>query len=306
MQKNSQILEQKPALSPLKIWIMAARPKTLFIAGVPICVGTVLAIGKTDQIHLGLAFLVLICAVSIQMGVNMINDALDFKKGADRTGRLGPARVTQMGLMSGEQVLKAGFLCFAFSLLCGIPLTMIGGWPFLAALLSSVIFGYLYTGGPFPLAYVGLGEVFAFSFFGYVTTCSAYFFQTGVIDGFCLWAATQMACLATVPIIFNNTRDMISDQKANKKTLSVRFGLNFSRGEITLFSIAPYLIGYVWILYGYPMMAWLPLLSFPLTFFNVQFVWQNEPSIKYNEPFTRSAKMPLIFGSLLVIGYLLS
>ncbi len=292
--------------SKFKILIMAARPKTLSVSAVPIIVGTLLALDKVKSMQWMLAFVALICAFAIQIGINLINDAIDFKKGADDEKRLGPKRVTQAGLLSYEQVLLYGLSFFLFALICGIPLILSAGWPLFWALLTSVIFGYLYTGGPFPLAYLGLGELFVLIFFGYVITCSAFYIQTGFIDSTCLLAATQLGLLAIIPIAINNARDIETDQKVNKKTLSVFFGLTFSRWEITLLTTSAYLLGLIWIVKGYYLMAILPFLATPLTYKNVQAIWLNPPSSLYNDYLARSAQNQLIFAGLLVIGYLSS
>lgn len=306
MYRDSQALKSENELSSFKIWLMAVRPKTLSISCAPIFVGTILSLGETQKINWFLAFSAFISAILIQMGINIINDALDFKRGADTQERLGPPRVTQTKLLSYHQVLRGGGLCFAAALLCGMPLMIAGGWPLATALLVSIIFGYLYTGGPAPLAYYGLGELFVMIFFGYVITCSAYYVQTGMVNTYCLLAATQIGLLAIVPIVINNTRDIESDRKANKRTLSVRFGLAFSRCEIAFFSASAYLIGFAWIVKGYPKMALLPFLAFPLVFENIRAVWQKEPSKEYNQYLARSAQSQLFFCLLLALGYLLS
>lgn len=306
MQKNSQTLNADTDHSFMKKWVMASRPKTLSLSCVPILTGTVLAIGKTTHMQWILALLALISAFFIQIGINIINDALDFKRGADTEERLGPQRVTQSGLLTYKQVLIGGLLCFAFALLVGIPLAIASGWPLVAALISSVIFGYFYTGGPMPLAYFGLGELFVMIFFGYVITCSAFYLQTGYVDSACLIAATQIGLLAVVPIVINNTRDIISDRKANKWTLSVRFGIRFSRWEIILLTTGAYLIGFLWMGKGFTLMTFLPFLALPFIYQNVRAIWKIDPSPSYNNFLARSAQGQLFFGLLLCIGYALS
>lgn len=304
MQKNSQILTPDQSNSPIKIWWMAARPKTLSLSIVPIIVGTVLA-SEQVQMNWILAALALISAIFIHIGINIINDALDFKRGADTEERLGPQRVTQSGLLSYKQVLNGGFFCFFAALISGIPLMFAAGWPLIFALVLSVLFGYFYTGGPMPLAYFGLGELFVMLFFGYVITCSTYYIQTGFIDSTCFLAATQIGLLAVVPIVINNTRDIITDLKANKQTLSARFGITFSRLEVILLTVAAYLIGLSWIIKEQPMMFLLPLLAIPFIYKNIQAVCKTDPSIAYNQYLARSAQGQLLFALLLCIGFFL-
>jgi len=296
---------QTNKISQFKIWFLATRPKTLSISCTPIFLGTFLAVAKVDFIHWNLALLALICACSIQIGINLVNDAIDFKKGADREGRLGPLRVTQSGLLSYKQVLRFALVCFLFAILFGIPLILTGGWPLFWALFASIIFGYLYTGGPFPLAYWGLGEVFVLIFFGYVITCSAFYLQTGFVDSACLLGATQIGLLAMITIAINNTRDMSTDLIARKMTLSVRLGLSFSRYGIMILSGLPYLLGLIWMWQRKPLMGVLPFLVFHLIYKNAKAIWENPPSSLYNEYLARSAKNQLLFGVLLITGYLI-
>jgi len=305
MVKSAQTLQQAN-LSHLEILIMAARPKTLPVSAVAIIVGTLLAVGEVSQIQWITALFALICAFAIQIGINLINDAIDFKKGADTEERLGPQRVTQAGLMSYQQVLTYGFAFFFFAFICGIPLMLAGGWPLFWALIASITFGYLYTGGPFPLAYLGLGEIFVLIFFGYVITFSAFYIQTKAINSNCILAATQLGLLAILPIAINNARDIKTDQSVNKKTLAVLFGLTFARWEITILSILPYFIGIGWAIKGLPLMTVLPLLAFHGAYKNVRNIWQKPPGTIYNQYLARSAQNQLFFGLLLMTGYLVS
>ena len=150
----------------MKNWILAFRPKTLTAALVPVGVGTALPLGLGLGSKPGLAVLALISALFIQIGTNLVNDASDFKKGADTAERIGPKRVTQSGLLSPRTVLAGGLFCFLLAILFGIPLVLSGGWPLVWIGLFSVFAGYAYTAGPFPLAYLGLGDFFVLVFFG--------------------------------------------------------------------------------------------------------------------------------------------
>ncbi len=244
----------------------------------------------------------LLCSLAIQIGTNLVNDALDFKKGADAEGRLGPKRMTQEGLLSFDQVLGVGCLCFGLALLCGIPLMLAGGWPLVFILLASVACGYLYTGGPFPLAYTGVSDLFVLIFFGWVSTDTVYFLQTGEVTFACFLAATQIGLLAIVPHAINNLRDHISDARVNKRTLAVRFGIRFARWEITLLSLIPFIMGLLWLREGYLWMAVLPLFALPAIIRNLQLIWQTEPSVQYNQFLAKSALCQLLFAILLALG----
>src|SRR5262249_10960709 len=166
-----------PAPSPsLRTWLLAARPKTLTAAVVPVVVGTGLALGQGMAV-LWPALAALVGAMLIQIGTNLTNDYYDFRKGADTHERVGPTRVTQSGLTSPQTVLAAGAACFALATLVGVALVARGGWPFVVIGLASVLAGWAYTGGPFPLGYLGLGDLFVMVFFGLVAVPGTFYAQ---------------------------------------------------------------------------------------------------------------------------------
>ena len=300
--QTEKLIKQVPAW---KIWCLAARPKTLPISFVPIMVGTAFAFGDLAMINWFISIMALLSSLLIQIGTNLTNDALDFKKGADREGRLGPQRVTQGGLLSIKAVLMGGFLSFALALLCGIPLIMIGGWPLFAVLLVSVLCGYLYTGGPYPLAYIGISGLFILLFFGWVSTMATYFLQTGTINFSIFLAGTQIGLLAIVPHDINNLRDCDSDARCNKRTLAVRFGPFAARMEITLLSLLPFLLGFLWIYQDKIWVAVLPLAALFPILKNLKSIWKTAPSKQYNQFLAISALSQLLFGLLLAMGVIL-
>ena len=222
----------------IKHWILAARPKTLSAAVVPVMLGLALA---PRPIHVGLAACTLLGALLIQIATNFINDALDFKKGADTTERLGPVRVTQAGLISAEGVMRAAYVCFGLAALCGIPLIMRGGWPLLAIGVASIVCAYIYTGGPYPLAYNGLGELFVMVFFGFVAVIGTYYVEALTVVRAAIVAGYIAGALATVLLVINNLRDVESDRTSNKKTMVVRLGEDFARLEIAFFALTPFI-----------------------------------------------------------------
>lgn len=286
----------------LQAWILAARPRTLPVSLPPIIVGNALASQKVEALNWVLIAFALFCSLGIQIGTNLVNDALDFKKGADGIGRLGPQRVTQAGIFTIHQVLKAAYLAFAFALISGLPLIHAGGWPVALILLVAIACGYFYTGGPFPLSYVGISDLFVLIFFGWAATCVMYYLQVGEVHFSCFLAATQIGFLAVVPHAINNLRDHLSDAQVKKQTVAVRFGQHFARREITFLSFAPFLLGLFWIYEGAFLMAFLPLLSYPFISRNVTAIWQTRPAPIYNEFLARSALCGLIFSCLLALG----
>lgn len=290
----------------LNSWFLATRPRTLPVSLPPIIVGGALAAKQIEHLDWLLLICALLCSLAIQIGTNLVNDALDFKKGADAIGRLGPKRMTQEGLLSFYQVLRAGCFCFGFAFLFGIPLILTGGWPLGLILLSSVMCGYLYTGGPFPLAYTGISDLFVLIFFGWISTGAIYYLQTKELTFACVLAATQIGLLAIVPHAINNLRDHISDNRVNKRTLAVRFGIHFARCEITLLSILPFILGFVWLREENLWITFLPFIALPVIIRNLRAIWQTEPSTQYNQFLANSALCQLLFSSLLALGILIA
>lgn len=297
-------LEKKKEV--LKAWFLATRPRTLPVSLPPIIVGTTLAARQLEDLNWSLVFFTLLCSLAIQIGTNLVNDALDFKKGADAVGRLGPKRMTQEGLLSFDQVLKAGCFCFSLAFLFGIPLMLAGGWPLVMVLLASIACGYLYTGGPLPLAYTGISDFFVLLFFGWVNTGAVYYLQTGKVTYICFLAATQIGLLAIVPHAINNLRDHISDARVNKRTLAVRFGTQFARWEIIFLSVIPFALGLIWLQEKNIWMTLLPFLALPAIIGNLHAICQTEPSSEYNQFLAKSALCQLLFSCLLALGIIVS
>lgn len=221
-------------------WLLAARPKTLSAAVVPVLMGSALAAHEPTAITWWVFFCALLGAVLIQIATNFINDALDFKKGADTADRLGPIRVTQAGLISPRAVMTAAWLCLAGAALCGIPLMVRGGWPMLVIGVAAILAAYAYTGGPYPLAYRGLGEIFVILFFGLVAVGGTFYAHSLQLTSSALLAGFAAGSLATVLLVINNLRDVEGDRRVDKLTTVVRFGERFARFEIAFFALAPF------------------------------------------------------------------
>jgi 1,4-dihydroxy-2-naphthoate octaprenyltransferase len=220
-------------------WLLAARPKTLAAAVAPVLVGTALAGIHATVEWLPFVF-ALLGAVFIQIGTNYVNDALDFKKGADTHARLGPLRVTQAGLLDADAVLRGAYVCFGLAALCGIPLILRGGWPIAIVGVASIIAAYAYTGGPYPLAYHGLGELFVMIFFGFTAVCGSFYLQRLALDITAWIGGFAVGSLAVVILAINNLRDIDNDRASNKRTLAARFGATFAQTEIVVFALAPF------------------------------------------------------------------
>jgi 1,4-dihydroxy-2-naphthoate octaprenyltransferase len=222
-------------------WLLAARPKTLAAAVTPVLVGTSLAFVDLATIHWPSFIFALSGAVFIQIGTNYVNDALDFKKGADTHTRLGPLRVTQAGLLDADAVLRGAYVCFGLAGLCGIPLILRGGWPIAIVGIASIIAAYAYTGGPYPLAYHGLGEIFVMIFFGFTAVCGSFYLQRLTLDATAWIGGFAAGSLAVVILAINNLRDIDNDRASNKRTLAARFGTTFAFSEVMAFALVPFL-----------------------------------------------------------------
>jgi 1,4-dihydroxy-2-naphthoate polyprenyltransferase len=226
----------------LRAWLLAARPKTLTAGAVPVVVGTAFAYADQKRIDWLMFLFALLGAIFIQIATNFINDALDFQRGADTAERLGPTRVTQAGLLTPQAVLRGATICFLLALACGVPLVLRGGYPLIAIGLLSIAAAYVYTGGPYPLAYHGLGELFVMIFFGLVAVSGSYYVQTATITWPVIAAGAAVGSISTALLAVNNLRDLESDRRSGKKTLAARFGSRFAKGEIAVFALLPFFL----------------------------------------------------------------
>jgi 1,4-dihydroxy-2-naphthoate octaprenyltransferase len=224
-----------PGKPPSKwhVWILAARPKTLWAGIAPVIVGTAMAYEANGGAWLP-AFAALFGSVMIQVGTNFANDYFDYKKGVDGFDRLGPMRVTQAGLVKPETMKRATGIAFLLACAAGVYLMCRAGWPIAVIGLLSVVCGVLYTAGPYPLGYVGLGDVFVLIFYGPVAVGGTYYVQTLDINSHVLVAGAAPGLLSVAILTVNNLRDMEGDKAAGKKTLAVRFGRTFARMEYLL------------------------------------------------------------------------
>jgi len=217
-------------VSGLRIWAMAARPRTLPAAIAPVLVGTAAAVSEAGELPRLDAFIAaLIGSIFIQIGTNLANDYSDAKRGADTVERLGPVRVTASGLVAPRSVLVATWLAFAVAVAAGVYLATVAGPVILAVGVVSIAAGVLYTGGPRPYGYAGLGELFVFLFFGLVAVNGSYYVQLEELDLLPLGLSISVGCLSTAILVVNNIRDIETDRRAGKMTLAVRIGRDGAR-----------------------------------------------------------------------------
>ena len=289
---------------PLHTWVLAARVPTLPAAVVPVVVGT--ATAWAEGHFRPLAFVAaLVAALLIQIGTNLANDYFDFRKGADTAARLGPVRITQSGLVPAETVRRATALTFGLAALVGIYLIVVGGWPILVIGLLSIAAGVLYTGGPWPLAYHGLGDLTVFLFFGLVAVVGTTYLHTGSVSLSALIYALPVATLVTSILVVNNLRDIDTDRVAGKRTLAVRLGARGTRTEYLLLVIAAYLVPLAaWLILGSPRGFWLTWLTLPLAVHLVRVVLSREGR-PLNAALAGTGRLHLAFGVLWATGIVL-
>jgi 1,4-dihydroxy-2-naphthoate octaprenyltransferase len=235
-----------PTLVP---WIEAARPKTLPAAIIPVLIGSALAysVGGFNWVP---ATFCMAFALLVQIGTNFANDYADFVKGADTPARIGPRRAVAAGLIPVRSMQMGAIMTFGAAFICGLGLVWWRGWELLPIGIMSLLFGWAYTGGPFPLAYHGLGDVFVFIFFGLVAVGGTFYVMTGFITHDTILAAVPVGLLATNILVVNNYRDIVTDERAGKHTLIVRFGRKFGRRQyafsLCLAAIVPPLLAIKW------------------------------------------------------------
>ena len=285
-------------------WILAARPRTLGAALIPVVAGCALAISISAFDPL-VSALVLASAVLIQIATNFFNDAIDHVKGADTAGRLGPTRVTSAGLLPARRVITGAFLTLALAALFALPLVLRGGGIILLVGLLSLLFAYAYTGGPFPLAYLGLGEIFVTLFFGLIAVGGTFYLNTLTFSAAAILAGLQIGLHSSVLLAVNNLRDLETDRAANKRTLAARFGLTFARLENAALVIAPFILGLAWLPIGYLWAFLLPLITLPLAWWLARAFLAATPDRKVNQLLAQAAALHAAFGLLLALAFLL-
>jgi 1,4-dihydroxy-2-naphthoate octaprenyltransferase len=283
---------------------MAARLRTLPAAVAPVFVGTALAIhdGEFD----GFAFAAaLLGALFIQVGTNLSNDYSDARRGADTEDRLGPVRVTAGGLVPPRRVLVATYVTFGLAVLCGIYLIVVAGWVLLAIGAASILAGVLYTGGPRPYGYAGLGEVFVFLFFGVVAVAGSYYVQTQDVVWQAFVASVPVGLLCAAILVVNNVRDLDTDRRAGKRTSAVRLG----RARTRVLFAAMIVVSYLTLAALVAGLSWwtlLPLVPLPLAVRLIETVRTRTDGPSLNGALAQAGMLELAFCILLSAGILAS
>lgn len=292
--------------SKITHWIEATRPKTLAAALIPVLIGA--SIAWYDQLfRTDTTLVALFCAIAIQIGTNFANDYFDFIKGADTDKRLGFQRATASGLISPKAMRNATIAVMSAAFLAGLYLVWVGGWVILAIGILSLLFGVLYTGGPYPLGYNGLGDLFVFIFFGIVAVMGTYYVNALEWSFLSLLAAIPVGALCVNILVVNNLRDINEDREANKRTLGVLFGEQALKIEYTLMLVMSY-SALIIIHLSTTLSFWmyLPFLTLYNAFELSRTVWTNTNKRLLNDTLGKTARLMVLFGILLSAGILLS
>jgi len=288
-------------VSARSAWWLALRPATLTASAAPVLVGTGAA-WADGRFAAGPALAALVGASLLQIGANFANDVFDFERGADTHDRLGPQRATQQGWISAAQMKRAMWLAFAAATVVGLYLTAVAGWPVLALGLLSIAAAYLYTGGPRPYGYLGLGDLAVFVFFGFGAVAGTYYVQAHGVSTLAWLAAIPIGALATAILVVNNLRDIETDARAGKHTLAVRLGDGPTRSYYLLLLAVAYLMpALLWwrgLADGWVMLPWL---SLPLAV-RLARRMLHERGLALNGCLVRTARLEVVFGLLFALG----
>jgi 1,4-dihydroxy-2-naphthoate octaprenyltransferase len=287
------MLETTNRISKIESWFLASRPKTLPAAVMPVFVGTAIAIH--DGVFFAPAAIVaLICSVLIQIGTNFINDLYDYLKGSDKKERVGPVRVLASGLISVNEMKIGIAIVFGSAFLLGLYLVYISDWVIFIIGILSLIAGYAYTAGPYPLAYNG-----------FVGTIGTYYIQTLEITPFVFWSSIPVGALITNILVVNNYRDIDEDKVAGKRTLAVMYGGRFARMQYLIFMIISYaILLVVYFTFKQSVLVFLPLLTLPVAIKLIKMIFKTTGK-ELNETLALTAKLSALYGLLFAVGILL-
>ncbi len=291
--------------SRIQIWLLAARPKTLPAGAVPVVIGAAVAYG-TGVFHWPSFLCALLGSVLIQIGANFSNDLFDHIKKTDDADRIGPLRVTQAGLVTPGQMKVATILVFLAALVIGIYLVYRGGWPILVIGLSSILFAILYTAGPRPLGYIGLGDLFVLTYYGPVAVAGTFYVITLDVTTSAILAGIPPGMFSTAILTVNNLRDIESDRRTGKRTLAVRFGRTFARIEYLVMLFGACLFPVILhVMYITPAWSMISLATIVVSIPTVRKILTQTSGEILNDALAETGRLLIIYGVLFSIGWLL-
>lgn len=288
-------------VSSRRAWLLASRPRTLPAAVSPVLVGLALA-GADQAFALLPALATLICALLLQIAANLANDYFDYVKGADSLGRKGPIRAAQSGLIPLHHLRVGIVVTLSLAAMIGIYLVGVAGWPILAIGLASVVSALVYTGGPFPIGYHGLGDLFVFLFFGIAAVCGTYYVQTLTLTARAIAASLPVGALTVAILVVNNLRDLDTDRIAGKRTLAVHLGPQGTRIEYRLLLASAYVIPPIFLIAGFSPWIMLPWATLPLAWRLIRTMSREEDGPALNKALAGTANLDLSFSLLLALG----
>ena len=288
----------------LSSWLMAARPRTLALSASPVVVGAALAWAAQSRIHGPALVAALMGSACIQVATNLHNDAADSERGADGADRVGPPRVTASGLLSAGAVKRAAFTCFAVALLMGIYLVAVGGWPILAIGVLSIASGWAYTGGPRPIAYTPLGELFVIAFFGVGAVAGTFWLCAGKMASEILPAGLALGLMAGAVLLVNNFRDREADARVGRRTLAILAGSQATTFIYAAMMLLPFAL-LLPISHRLPQHdVWLALIALPPALALVYRFFREPPGRGFNRILVWTVQLQALFSLLLAAGML--
>ncbi|MGE9292909.1 MAG: 1,4-dihydroxy-2-naphthoate polyprenyltransferase [Puniceicoccales bacterium] len=288
-----------------KVWLLAARPKTLPAAIVPVLLGTAVAVHE-GGFHFIPAAICLVFALLIQIGSNYANDYFDFQKGADTDKRVGPVRAVASGLVSPQQMWRATLVVLGLAFIVGLSLVFYGGWWLVAVGVLSVLCALAYTGGPYPLGYNGLADIFVFVFFGLVAVMFTAYVQTGEFTWAGFWAGCGCGLLSMNLLVVNNARDIETDREAGKRTLPVRFGYRYAVIQYCLSALLAFAVPDMLMRLGYGGWVYLTLLLMPVAVILCLRLTRAHRPRDFHLLLMYTGQLLLAYGVLLSLGIVLS
>ncbi|ACF13414.1 1,4-dihydroxy-2-naphthoate octaprenyltransferase [Chloroherpeton thalassium ATCC 35110] len=297
-------IQPAPKVSAVEAWMHAIRPKTLPAGAMPVVLGAALALAD-GKFSLWPALIALVCALLIQVATNFINEIYDNRKGADTAERLGPTRAVASGMISEQVMTRVSISMLVFTFVLGLYLVKIGGWPILLVGLLSLFFAWGYTGGPYPLAYNGLGEVFVFIFFGIIAVVGTYYVQALSTTSAAFIVSLAPGAIASNILGVNNIRDIETDAKVNKRTLAVKIGLANAQKLYVFFNFLAFFPPVFLFMTGYSASVFLPFLSAPMAIRLSQKVYRLKGK-PLNEVLAGTGVFLTIHGLLFSVGLILA
>jgi 1,4-dihydroxy-2-naphthoate octaprenyltransferase len=283
-------------------WFVASRPRTLSLSMTPVAVGTALAWAVEGRVHWLAVIAALLGSTLIQLGTNLHNDAIDSERGGDGPDRIGPPRATASGLLSAAAVKRGALTCYAIAALMGLYLVFVGGWPILVLGILSILSGWAYTGGPLPIAYTPVGEIFVVAFFGVGAVCGTYWLCTAHLGSAAIEAGVALGLFAGAVLLVNNHRDADADTRVGRKTLAIMTGARVTAWIYSGMLLLPFALlpligqalprGHVWLVLG----------ALPLAFILVYRFMHEPRGQAFNGILVKTVQLQILFGLLLCLG----